>query len=62
MKLDLDFAAYRSAVEIKGNTLHYTRTFTLRKVTLPASRYVDVQKLAGAIAADEEARAVLKKN
>jgi len=61
VKLDLDFAAYRSAIEVQGNTLHYTRTYTLSQVTLPADRYADVQKLAGAIAADEEGRAVLKK-
>jgi hypothetical protein len=61
LKLDLDFAAYQSAVEVKGNILHYTRTYTLRQVTLPADRYADVQKLASAIAADEVGRAVLKK-
>jgi transglutaminase-like putative cysteine protease len=61
VKLDLDFAAYRSAVEVKGNTLHYTRTFTLRAVTLPADRYADLQRLVGTIVADEESSAVLKK-
>ena len=61
VKLDMDFAAYQSASELKGNTLHYTRTYTIRQVTLPAGRYADVQKLARAIAADEEGRAVLKK-
>jgi len=61
VKLDLGFAAYRSATEVKGNTLHYTRTYTVRQVTLPADRYSDMQKLAGAIQADEEGRAVLKK-
>ena len=29
VKLDLDFAAYQSAIEVKGNTLHYTRTYTI---------------------------------
>jgi len=61
VKLDLGFAAYRSDVEVKGNTLHYQRTYTVRQITLPADRYADVQKLAGIIAADEESRAVLKK-
>jgi hypothetical protein len=61
VKLDLGFAAYQSAIELKGNTLHYTRTYTVRQVTLPAERYPDVQKLAGIIQADEESRAVLKK-
>jgi hypothetical protein len=61
VKLDLGFAAYQSAVQVKGNTLHYSRTFTVREVTLPADRYADVQKLAAVIGADEESRAVLKK-
>jgi hypothetical protein len=61
VKLDLGFAAYQSAIELKGDTLHYTRTYTVRQVTLPADRYPDVQKLAGAIAADEQSSAVLKK-
>jgi hypothetical protein len=61
VKLDLGFAAYQSALELKGNTLHYTRTYTVRQVTVPADRYADVQKLASVIAADEDSRAVLKK-
>jgi transglutaminase-like putative cysteine protease len=61
VKLDLGFAAYESATDVKGNTLHYKRTYTIRQVTLPADRYADVQKLASAIAADEDSRAVLKR-
>ena len=61
VKLDLDFASYQSASNVDGNTLHYTRTYTVRELTLPAERYGDVQKLAGVIAADEQSSAVLKK-
>jgi hypothetical protein len=61
VKLDVGFASYQSDVQVKGNTLHYQRTYTVRQITLPADRYADVQKLANAIAADEESRAVLKK-
>jgi hypothetical protein len=61
VKLDLGFASYESSSNVKGNVLHYTRTYTVREVTLPADRYSDVQKLAGVIAADEQSRAVLKK-
>jgi hypothetical protein len=46
---------------VKDNVLHYSRTYTVRTVTLPAERYGDLQKLAGVIAADEQSRAVLKK-
>jgi Domain of Unknown Function with PDB structure (DUF3857)/Transglutaminase-like superfamily len=61
VKLDLGFASYESSSNVKDNVLHYTRTYTVREVTLPADRYSDVQKLAGVIAADEQNRAVLKK-
>jgi hypothetical protein len=62
VKLDLGFATYQSDVKITGNILHYQRTYTIRQITLPPERYADVQKLASAIAADEESRAILKKN
>jgi transglutaminase-like putative cysteine protease len=61
VKLDVGFAAYQSASELKDNAIHYTRTYTVREVTLTAERYADVQKLAGVIEADEQSRAVLKK-
>jgi hypothetical protein len=61
VKLDLGFASYESSSNVKDNILHYTRTYTVREVTLPADKYIDVQKLAGVIAADEQRNAVLKK-
>lgn len=61
VKLDLGFAAYESSSRVENNVLHYTRTYTVRQITLPADRYSDLQKLAGVIEADEQSRAVLKK-
>jgi hypothetical protein len=61
VKLDMGFASYESATRLDGNSLHFTRTYTVNEVMLPASRYADVQKLADTIAADENSRAVLKK-
>ncbi len=61
VKLDVGFASYESSSKLQNNVLHYTRTYTVRQVTLPADRYADVQKLAGVIAADEQTNAVLKK-
>jgi hypothetical protein len=61
VKLDMGFAAYESSSRLTGNELHYTRTYIVRELTLPASRYGEVQKLAGAIDADEQNHAVLKK-
>jgi hypothetical protein len=61
VKVDLGFASYESSTHVEDNVLRYTRTYTVRQVTLPADRYKDLQKLAGVIAADEQSRAVLKK-
>ncbi len=61
VKLDLGFASYESSTEVHENVLQYRRTYTVREITLPADRYPDVQKLAGVIEADEQSRAVLKK-
>jgi hypothetical protein len=61
IKLDLGFASYQSSSAMEGNILHYNRTYTVRQVTLAPEKYADLQKLAGVIAADEETRAVLKK-
>jgi hypothetical protein len=61
VKLDLGFASYESASQVKGNILHYSRTYTVREVTLPPEKYSDLQKLAGVIAADEQSHAVLRK-
>jgi hypothetical protein len=61
VKFDQDFASYHSSSKLDGKTLRYSRTYTVREVTLPASRYGDLQKLAGVIAADEQSSAVLKK-
>jgi hypothetical protein len=61
LKIDMGFASYQSLVEVKGNALRYTRTYTVRQIELPADRYGDLRKLAGIIGADEENRAVLKK-
>ena len=61
VKVDLGFAAYESSSKVEGNVLHYTSTYTVRQVSLPANRYADVQKLAAVIDADEQNKAVLKK-
>ena len=61
VNVDMGFASYQSSSAVKDNVLHYTRTYTVRQITLPADKYSDVQKLASIIATDEQARAVLKK-
>jgi hypothetical protein len=61
VKVDFGFASYESSTVVQGGVLHYSRTYTLRAVTLPPGKYAEVQKLAGVIAADEDGKAVLKR-
>ncbi|ADW69094.1 transglutaminase domain-containing protein [Granulicella tundricola MP5ACTX9] len=61
VKLDMGFASYESSSQLTGKTLHYSRTYTVKQVSLPADRYGDLQKLALAIENDEQNHAVLKK-
>ena len=61
VRADFSFATYESSTVLHGHTLHYSRTYTLKAVTLPSERYPELQKLAAVIAADEQSRAILKK-
>jgi hypothetical protein len=61
VKVDVGFASYVSSTELHGRVLHYSRTYTVRQVTVPAAKYAEVQQLAAAIAADEDSQAILKK-
>ncbi len=61
VKVDVGFASYVSSTELHGRVLHYSRTYTVRQMTVPATKYADVQQLAAAIAADEVSQAILKR-
>lgn len=61
VKQDFGFASYVSSTEVHGRMLHYSRTYTVRQVTLPPDKYGDLQRLAGVIAADEDSRVILKR-
>jgi len=60
VKADVGFASYESSTKLDGHTIHYTRTFTLRQVSLPPEKYAELQRFIGLIAADADSRVVLK--
>jgi hypothetical protein len=60
VNVELGFASYRSESKVIDNAIHYTRTYTVREITLPASRSADMLKLSRTIASDEQSAAVLK--
>lgn len=59
--ISTDFASYKSSFTATGNTLHYERDYTVRKVEIPASEAAAFRKLESVIMTDERGTAVLKK-
>jgi transglutaminase-like putative cysteine protease len=59
--LDTDFASYTSEVKVDGDMLHYSREYVVKKLSLDAGQYEDLEKFEGQINADENRSAVLKK-
>jgi len=55
-----DFGEYHSKIEQSGNTLKYTRQFTIKQVLVPTNRLDDLKKFYRQIAADERNTAVLR--
>ncbi|MGO4515426.1 DUF3857 domain-containing transglutaminase family protein [Terriglobus sp. 2YAB30_2] len=61
VKVDMGWASYESSSKVEGNKLHYTRSYVVRQVELPAEKYGEVQRLASVIGYDEQSNVVLKK-
>jgi hypothetical protein len=57
---DFGFASYHSKTEAKGNVIHYTRSFEVKELSVPASKAEELKKLYRIIASDERNTAVLK--
>jgi hypothetical protein len=58
--LDKTFASYHSKTEVNGNTLHYSRTFEVKQLTIPVDQMEDLRKFYRIVAGDERSTAVLK--
>jgi transglutaminase-like putative cysteine protease len=61
VKVDTDFATYRSEVKAGQNVLRYSRELVVKELVLKPGEYDQLKKLEGAITADENSNAVLKK-
>lgn len=59
--VDMGFATYHSEVKAEAGTLHYERTYVLKKLELDPGDYARLRKLEAVIATDENSDAVLKK-
>jgi Domain of Unknown Function with PDB structure (DUF3857)/Transglutaminase-like superfamily len=57
---DYGFASYHAKTEVKGNTIHYSRTFEVKELSVPVARADELKKFYRIIASDERNTVVLK--
>ncbi|HEX3818942.1 MAG TPA: DUF3857 and transglutaminase domain-containing protein [Candidatus Sulfotelmatobacter sp.] len=57
---DYGFASYHSKTEVKGNLIHYSRTFEVKELSVPVAQAADLKKFYRIIAGDERNTVVLK--
>jgi hypothetical protein len=57
---DYGFADYHSKTEVKGNVIHYTRTFEIKELSVPVAKVDELKKFYRIIAGDERNTVVLK--
>ena len=58
--VDNNFASYHSKTEVKDNTLHYSRTYEIKQITIPVDQMENLRKFYRIVAGDERSTAVLK--
>lgn len=61
VSVDVGFATYHSNVKAEGDTLHYTREYVLKRLSLDPGDYPTLRRLEGQIVSDENSDVVLKK-
>jgi hypothetical protein len=61
VKVDVGFAQYESKIEVSGQTLRYTRDYTIKDLLVPTSKEPELKRHFSSIYSDERNSAVLKK-
>ena len=57
---DYGFASYHAKTEVKGNLIHYDRTFEVKELSVPVAKADELRKFYRIIAGDERNTVVLK--
>ena len=57
---DYGFASYHSKTEVKGNVIHYSRTFEVKELSVPVAKADELKKFYRQIGGDERNTVVLK--
>lgn len=61
VNLDLGSVAYHSRVDFSGQTLHYSRSYEIKNLSVPVEKLDELHRFYNAIFADERNTAVLKR-
>jgi hypothetical protein len=59
-KTENEFASYTSQIQVAGNKIHYTRTYQVKQVLVPAEKIEEFRKFNRQIAGDERSSVVLR--
>lgn len=62
VKVDCGFISYQSQMNVSGNVLHYTRSFSINRVIVPVPNLSQLRSALDAIAADERSGVILKRS
>jgi hypothetical protein len=57
---DYGFASYHSKTEVKGNVIHYSRTFEVKELSVPVAKADELKKFYRQIGGDERNTVVLR--
>ena len=57
---DYGFASYHSKTEVKGNVIHYSRTFEVKELSVPVAKAEELKKFYRQIGGDERNTVVLR--
>lgn len=57
---DYGFASYHSKTEVKGNVIHYSRTFEVKELSVPVAKADELKRFYRPIGGDERNTVVLK--
>src|SRR5262249_28145938 len=61
VKKDVGFASYESSTTVDKNVIHYSRTYAMKEIEIPAKKVDDVRDFMSLISTDEHSNVILKK-
>jgi hypothetical protein len=59
VNLETDFVAYHSRTQLDGQTIHYSRSFEIKQLSVPLDKVDELRKVFRAIRNDENRQLVL---